>query len=156
MRAHTFHGEVNEKTKGISIDAFLDLLSNVRKRGDQWMACCPAHEDRSPSLLVTEGEKGILVHCYAGCTYGEIVDSLGLRKTDLFFDSLNDSARAKYQYRRLDREIRWLLICCSIYQSDMEKGELSEEDKAKYRDHLANLNTKQEERRELLRKYSIV
>jgi hypothetical protein len=28
---------------------------------------CPAHDDRSPSLSIRQGDRGLLVHCYAGC-----------------------------------------------------------------------------------------
>ena len=38
---------------------------------------CPAHEDRSPSLSVTEAADGaVLVHCHAGCEQGAVIDAL--------------------------------------------------------------------------------
>jgi putative DNA primase/helicase len=36
--------------------------------GSKGMACCPAHDDRTPSLSITLGEKAILFHCFAGCS----------------------------------------------------------------------------------------
>jgi len=43
------------------------------------MARCPAHEDRDPSLSISEGREGQpLVHCFAGCTYEAVVAALGL------------------------------------------------------------------------------
>lgn len=41
-------------------------------RGGKWsgtkgMACCPAHDDRTPSLGVSLGRQAILFHCFAGC-----------------------------------------------------------------------------------------
>ena len=43
-------------------------------RGGKWsgtkgMACCPAHEDRTPSLGVSLGRQAILFHCFAGCDH---------------------------------------------------------------------------------------
>lgn len=38
-----------------------------RKSGAQWMAHCPAHDDRDPSLSITERDGRVLWHCYAGC-----------------------------------------------------------------------------------------
>jgi hypothetical protein len=50
------------------------------------MARCPAHEDSSPSLSVTEGKDGdrAVLHCHAGCTIEQIVAALGLTVNDLF------------------------------------------------------------------------
>ena len=31
------------------------------------MCCCPAHQDRTPSLSIRQGDRGILVTCHAGC-----------------------------------------------------------------------------------------
>ena len=42
-----------------------------------WMAHCPAHEDRTPSLSIDETRDGkILVHCHAGCTQNSVIDAL--------------------------------------------------------------------------------
>ncbi|MCK8485541.1 hypothetical protein MUY21_16020, partial [Aliiroseovarius sp. S2029] len=46
-------------------------------RGQNGLAYCPAHEDRSPSLSLGVGVDGrILVHCHAGCSYGAVMDAL--------------------------------------------------------------------------------
>lgn len=47
-------------------------------RGGKWsgtkgMACCPAHDDRTPSLGVTLGRKAILFHCFAGCDRSDVL-----------------------------------------------------------------------------------
>ena len=66
--------------------ALLSRLEGVRKTGpDKWIACCPAHEDRSPSLSIREESDGkVLVHCFAECSALEIVNAVGLSLTDLF------------------------------------------------------------------------
>jgi hypothetical protein len=47
--------------------------------------CCPAHDDRNPSLHLGRGEGGrALLHCHAGCSLEEILAALGLNKSDLF------------------------------------------------------------------------
>jgi putative DNA primase/helicase len=39
-----------------------------RKVGSAWMARCPAHDDREPSLSITDTKDGmVLVRCHAGC-----------------------------------------------------------------------------------------
>ncbi len=53
---------------------------NGRRSGRGWMACCVAHEDRSPSLSLTDGEGGrLLVKCFAGCDQAAVVGELRAR-----------------------------------------------------------------------------
>jgi len=69
------------------IDQFLGLLEGVTPTGEgAWVACCPAHGDKHPSMSVTEKAGKILVHCHAGCTARDIVGSLGLKFVDLRTD----------------------------------------------------------------------
>ncbi len=52
-------------------------LNKVRWHGDyKFSACCPAHDDRNPSLSVSESNGKILVKCFAGCTQEEVIGSL--------------------------------------------------------------------------------
>lgn len=56
-------------------------------RQNKGMCCCPAHDDRTPSLSVTLGRKAILFHCFAGCSNDEVIAALdrqGVRSRDLF------------------------------------------------------------------------
>ena len=67
-------------------DLLLSRLDRVKSRGDgRWLACCPAHDDRSPSLSIRETADGsVLVHCFCGCGFQEIVEAVGLQASDLF------------------------------------------------------------------------
>lgn len=48
-----------------------------RKAGGAWMACCPAHEDREPSLSIVDGKGGrVLVRCHAGCDQNDVIAAL--------------------------------------------------------------------------------
>jgi phage/plasmid primase-like uncharacterized protein len=48
-----------------------------RKIGDGWMARCPAHEDRDPSLSIRDSDDSkVLVHCHAGCDQRRVVSAL--------------------------------------------------------------------------------
>jgi DNA primase len=48
-----------------------------RKMPSGWMARCPAHEDRNPSLSLKDADDGrILVKCFAGCTQAAVIDAL--------------------------------------------------------------------------------
>jgi putative DNA primase/helicase len=51
-----------------------------RKMPSGWIARCPAHEDRNPSLSLKDGEDGrTLVHCHAGCEQIAVIDALKAR-----------------------------------------------------------------------------
>jgi putative DNA primase/helicase len=55
---------------------------------------CPAHNDRNPSLSLSQGEVGALIHCHSGCDLGAILEALGLEKRDLF-DAPEDRERTR-------------------------------------------------------------
>jgi predicted transcriptional regulator len=69
---------------------FAEFRSALEARGlhptgnGQIAARCPAHEDKRASLSVSQGAKGILLHCHAGCSLEAITAALGLKVTDLF------------------------------------------------------------------------
>lgn len=62
------------------IEDILPRLEKVRRTGrGNWLACCPAHEDRSPSMTIHAADDGrILVRCHAGCSFEEIKDAVGM------------------------------------------------------------------------------
>jgi putative DNA primase/helicase len=48
-----------------------------RKVGDCWMAPCPTHNDREPSLSIRDASDGkVLVHCHAGCDQEFVITAL--------------------------------------------------------------------------------
>ncbi len=59
-----------------SADRVADLLDKCKKSPQGWKGCCPAHEDRNPSLFLADGQDGLALVCYAGCTYKEVADAL--------------------------------------------------------------------------------
>jgi hypothetical protein len=70
----------------MSTDKLLSHLTRVKRTAPgKWSACCPAHEDRSPSLAVRELDDGrVLVHCFGGCSVESVLGAIGLDMTDLF------------------------------------------------------------------------
>ena len=68
-------------------DKVLSHLEQVRERGEgRWLACCPAHEDRHPSLGIKECPDGtVLLQCYSqGCSVVDITNAIELSVADLF------------------------------------------------------------------------
>lgn len=67
------------------VDRLLERLDHVRVSGSGWVARCPAHHDRDPSLAVAVGDDDrALVHCFGGCDVQQIVAAVGLELSDLF------------------------------------------------------------------------
>lgn len=68
----------------MTLDDFLSRLSGVRRSGKEARARCPAHDDKNPSLGITEGNDGrILVICRTGCSAEQVVAAMNLNMKDL-------------------------------------------------------------------------
>lgn len=74
----------------MGVTELLARLNRVRATGqDRWIACCPAHEDRNPSMTVRALPDGrILLHCFAGCDTEAVLGAVGLAFGDLFPEPL--------------------------------------------------------------------
>jgi hypothetical protein len=69
-----------------------EILGRLRKpkqiHDSTYQACCPAHDDNSPSMTITQAPDGkILFHCFTGCETYDILAAIGLRWGDLFPDT---------------------------------------------------------------------
>lgn len=60
------------------------VMLDARPTSRGWIARCPAHDDRSPSLSIAEGHGGrVLMHDFAGCDTAAVCEAVGLKLTDL-------------------------------------------------------------------------
>lgn len=68
------------------VDLLLSRLSKVKKIGqDHWQACCPAHDDKHPSLKIAIGKSGApVLKCWAGCGAVEVLEAINLNFSDLY------------------------------------------------------------------------
>jgi len=67
------------------VEVLLGRLEGVRRAGpSSWMARCPAHPDRNPSLSVSVKEGKLLLHCFAGCPAEAVLNAVGLSWRDLW------------------------------------------------------------------------
>jgi putative DNA primase/helicase len=65
-------------------ELLLSKLPDAKQNSNGWIAKCPAHDDRSPSLSISEGDDGrALVKCHAGCSTDRVVEEMGLKMSDL-------------------------------------------------------------------------
>lgn len=68
----------------MSLENLLSRLEKVKGRGGSYVACCPAHPDKTPSLAIKESDGKIILHCFAGCAVADIVGAVGMDITELF------------------------------------------------------------------------
>jgi KaiC/GvpD/RAD55 family RecA-like ATPase len=80
------------------IGNLLNRLQGVKRNSAGWMARCPAHEDKNPSLAIAEEDGKILIHCHAGCATEDVLNAIGLYPSDLFVDSNGKRIEAEYGY----------------------------------------------------------
>lgn len=67
-----------------ALDILLSCLHKVQRTGtDRWKACCPAHDDKSPSLAIRDAGGRILIHCFGGCDTESVLSAVGLTFADL-------------------------------------------------------------------------
>jgi hypothetical protein len=66
------------------VTAPIDIVTEKLGGVTRGMAKCPAHDDRNPSLSVTEGEdRRVLLKCHAGCRTEDVLAEIGLRFEDV-------------------------------------------------------------------------
>ncbi len=75
----------------------LAQCEKVRETGHgKWIARCPGHDDKSPSLAIKECDDGrVLVHCFAGCEVEDVLASIGLQ----FSDIMPEKVGTEHSYR---------------------------------------------------------
>lgn len=116
------------------IENILKKLHKVKKtKGNEWIGCCPVHDDKTPSMGIKLTDDGkILLHCF-GCGSGgiEIIQAIGLNPEDLFPPRENRESRSKRIYYNPETVLKSLLYESSILSlaaSDIVNGISSNED----------------------------
>ena len=84
----------------------LDRLKKVTGSKGKWIACCPAHQDKSPSLAVTETDDRVLVHCFSGCDAQDVTAAIGLNLADLFYNKLAGAEITERKRQRFEEVLK--------------------------------------------------
>jgi hypothetical protein len=104
-----------------------ELGGALPEQNGSWLARCPVHPDKNPSLLISSGRrKPIVVHCRAGCDQAALINALTdlnllpvsskapqvkkklgkLAATYRYFDADGTYLFEKRRYERL-KTVRW-------------------------------------------------
>jgi hypothetical protein len=103
------------------VNLILSRLNKVRSIGiDRWTACCPAHDDSTPSLSIKSTQDRVLLHCWAGCDTNNVTAAMGLSLSDLFVHKSNFDKNA-YRKSKQWEEDKWLL---AVAAADAKAGRI--------------------------------
>ena len=61
--------------------------SRLLKADKKGMCHCPCHSDQKRSLKISDGKDRVLIRCFAGCDTQAIVEAVGCKMSDLFYDN---------------------------------------------------------------------
>lgn len=116
------------------LSQLLNSLQKVRKiRDGQYLACCPAHDDKSPSLSIKLlSDERILIHCFGGCETENILDAIGMTFSDLMPENVGNHKRVSKLFYASDilQILAYESSLVYFYALDLSKGKsLSEEDR---------------------------
>jgi hypothetical protein len=112
----------------MSADVLLAHLENGKRTGDgRWLARCPAHADRRPSLSVRETPEGVLlVKCWSGCSASEVMAAVGLEMSALFPEKINVDGtkpeRRPFPAADVLRAVSFETMIVSLAAADMAAG----------------------------------
>lgn len=115
----------------------INKLEQLKETGNgRWIACCPAHKDKRPSLTIRELDDGrLLIHCFAGCEAHAILAAVGLTFSDLYPEKvMPHGKRERHSFYASDtlRLLNFEAMLVSIAASRLARGEaLSEVDRSR-------------------------
>ncbi|WP_374379002.1 AAA family ATPase [Pseudomonas fluvialis] len=118
--------------QGDPLDLLLSRLEGVKRYGARYMARCPAHQDKSPSLSLSRGTGGhALVNCYAGCETRDVLAAVGLELRDLFPENLSHEQRQQYRRNKLEAERCFEALVIEAAKGEAKVSNLSDESTAR-------------------------
>ena len=76
----------------MTIESLISRLDGVKETGQgKYVARCPAHDDKSPSLAIKEcGDGRILIHDFAGCETEDVLAAVGMTFSDIMPEQLSE------------------------------------------------------------------
>jgi hypothetical protein len=103
-------------------DEILAKFPDAKKSGDGWQCRCPAHNDGTASLSISEGADGrTLLHCHAGCTPQAICTARGLTLADLFPPRATVAPPAKPRIAATGENSNWQKCVADFTEADAQK-----------------------------------
>ena len=113
------------------LEEILNHLDKVKKTPSGYVACCPVHDDKNPSMSVTEKDGVVLMHCFScGANGLDVANSLQISPSALFTDVMMPVTMT----RRLKSDLQTDAYVISIYESTKQSnGRLTYNDFRRYK-----------------------
>jgi CHC2 zinc finger len=101
-----------------------------RIKTDHYTACCPAHDDRNPSLSITQTSDTVLFHCHSGCSQSDLIEALISRGLWANKSKVRDMAMPAFT----KDELEYYNLYCLIYRDSINNGyKPSKEENSQFR-----------------------
>ncbi len=97
----------------MTLPELLSRFEGVKKTSNGYDVKCPAHDDATASLSISESDDHkILLHCHAGCPTEYIVNKLGLKVSDLFSNNGDSRPRmvCAYDYHNRNGDLIFQVV----------------------------------------------
>ena len=106
-------------------------LENWKKGGEyKWIACCPAHDDKNPSLSIKQETDKVLVHCFAGCSQAAVISALIDRGLWYREKSGHAVEKPKFSTDQLEHYLLFVLV----WNAEVAKGNVPPEEDSQNKD----------------------
>ncbi len=121
----------------MSANTLLLHLTGIKETGaGRYLACCPAHSDKRPSLAIRElDDERVLIHCFAGCSVEEVLHAVGLELDALYPEKLIGHClhpeRRPFSARDILEAVGNEALIVSVAASTIARGETLVEDDRK-------------------------
>ena len=115
------------------IETFLNRLHKVKSKGkNKWVALCPCHSEKTPSLAITDDNGVVLMHCFGcGASAPLVAEALGIDVSECFPDTGNVTyEKQDRKYFPADQVLDALKVESTVLyliSKRMLDGEMSEE-----------------------------
>jgi hypothetical protein len=110
----------------MSAESLLAKLEGLKKTGSKrYVARCPAHDDRSPSLAIRDlGDGRILLHCFAGCPTESVLGAMGLAFADIMPERVGNYApeRTPFDARQCLEAVAHEMACAVLICENVADG----------------------------------
>lgn len=84
----------------LNLDEVASHFEQAKRNGRKYRALCPVHGDKTPSLEISQGKKGILFKCWSrGCPFEQIIAAVGLAMDDVM-SNVHTSTASNGHHRR--------------------------------------------------------
>lgn len=113
-------------------EEILMSLEKVKRTGNnRWVSDCPHGHHSHARLHISDAGDRTLLKCFAGCSTWNIVESMGLKISDLFHKEMTESVRKERRDFHSRERLRHEVLIVWIAYHDKRKGKLKPADAAR-------------------------